>query len=71
MASPRAGPSRATSASGSPTAEDPRRFGKALAGDLAGLCRYRIGDYRLVVAFEDDRLVVLVVTFGHRREVYD
>jgi mRNA interferase RelE/StbE len=53
------------------TAEDPRRFGKPLAGDLAGLWRYRVGDYRLVVTFEDKRLVVLVVTAGHRRSVYE
>lgn len=53
------------------TAEDPRRFGKALAGEFAGLWRYRIGDYRLIVSFEEDRLVVLVLRVGHRREVYD
>jgi mRNA interferase RelE/StbE len=53
------------------TAEDPRRFGKPLAGDLAGLWRYRVGDYRLVAAFEDHRLVVLLVTVGHRRSVYE
>ena len=52
------------------TADDPRRFGKALAEDLAGLWRYRIGDHRLIAAFEDDRLVVLVLRVGHRREVY-
>jgi mRNA interferase RelE/StbE len=53
------------------TADDPRRFGRALTGDLKGLWRYRVGDYRIVAAIEDDRLVVLVVTVGHRREVYD
>lgn len=53
------------------TAEDPRRFGKALLGDLKGLWRYRIGDFRIVVKIEDDRFVVLVITVGHRREVYD
>ncbi|MBN8994738.1 MAG: type II toxin-antitoxin system RelE/ParE family toxin [Rhizobiales bacterium] len=53
------------------TADDPRRFGKALTRDLKGLWRYRIGDYRLVVAVDDGRLIVLVVTVGHRREVYD
>jgi mRNA interferase RelE/StbE len=53
------------------TAEDPRRFGHALAGNLQGLWRYRMGNYRIVAAIEDDRLVVLVVTVGHRREVYD
>jgi mRNA interferase RelE/StbE len=53
------------------TAEDPRRFGRALTRDLKGLWRYRVGDYRIVAAIEDDRFVVLVVTVGHRREVYD
>jgi len=50
--------------------EDPRRFGHALTSDRKGLWRYRIGDYRIVAAIEDDRLVVLVVTVGHQREVY-
>ncbi len=52
------------------TAEDPRRFGHALTRDLHGLWRYRVGDFRLVAAIEDERFVVLVVTVGHRREVY-
>jgi mRNA interferase RelE/StbE len=53
------------------TSEDPRRFGRALTGDLKGLWRYRVGAYRIVAAIEEDRFVVLVVTVGHRREVYD
>lgn len=50
--------------------EDPRRLGKALTGDRKGLWRYRVGDYRIVASIEDGRFVVLVVTVGHRREVY-
>jgi mRNA interferase RelE/StbE len=50
--------------------QDPRRLGQALTGDRKGLWRYRVGDYRIVAAIEDDRFVVLVVTIGHRREVY-
>ena len=53
------------------TSEDPRRFGHALTRDLKGLWRYRVGDFRIVASMEDDRFVVLVVTVGHRREVYD
>ncbi len=49
----------------------PRRFGKALTGDRIGLWRYRVGDYRLVCKIEDDRLVVLVLAVGHRREIYE
>jgi mRNA interferase RelE/StbE len=52
------------------TANDPRRFGHALGHDLKGLWRYRIGDYRVVALIEDDKFTVLVVTVGHRREVY-
>jgi mRNA interferase RelE/StbE len=53
------------------TAEDPRRFGRALTGDLKGLWRYRVGNYRIVAAIEKDRFVVLIITVEHRREVYD
>jgi len=49
---------------------DPRRFGHALTADLRGLWRYRVGDFRIVAAIEDDRFVVLVVAVGHRREIY-
>lgn len=31
----------------------------------------RSGDYRIVYAIENERLVVVVVTVGHRREVYE
>jgi mRNA interferase RelE/StbE len=50
---------------------DPRQFGKPLRMNLAGLWRYRIGDYRLICRLEDNRLVVLVLKVGHRREVYE
>lgn len=53
------------------TTNDPRRFGRPLTGDLKGLWRYRVGDYRIVAAIEDDRFVVLAVVVGHRRAVYD
>lgn len=51
-------------------AADPRRLGKPLHGEFAGLWRYRVGDWRLVCRIEDRRLVVLVLTVGHRREIY-
>jgi mRNA interferase RelE/StbE len=51
--------------------EDPRRFGKPLRRNLAGLWRYRIEDYRLICRIEDDRVVILVLQVGHRRDVYD
>jgi mRNA interferase RelE/StbE len=50
---------------------DPRQFGKALRMNLAGLWRYRVGNYRLICRLEDYRLVVLVLKVGHRSEVYE
>lgn len=51
-------------------ADNPRQMGKPLAGELSRYWRYRVGDYRIVCELIDDRLVVLVVEIGHRREVY-
>ena len=50
--------------------EDPRNSGKPLVGKLAGLWRYRIGDWRVVVMIEEQRLVVLVLEVDHRSKVY-
>jgi mRNA interferase RelE/StbE len=51
--------------------DDPRRFGKSLVNDLAGLWRYRIGNTRIIARLEDDVLLVMVVKIGNRRDVYD
>lgn len=52
-------------------ADDPRRFGKPLLRNLAGLWRYRVEDYRLICRIEENRLVVLVLKVAHRRVVYE
>ena len=49
--------------------EDPRRRGKPLPANLAGLWRYRVGDCRMICRIEAERLVLLVLQIGHRREV--
>ncbi len=53
------------------TEESPRRFGKALSGNKAGLWRYRIKDYRLICNIEDGNLIVLVLRASHRKNVYE
>ena len=50
--------------------EDPRSRGEALTGNLAGVWRYRVGDYRILCDINDGELVILVVEVAHRREVY-
>jgi mRNA interferase RelE/StbE len=51
--------------------DDPRSIGEALHGSRLGeFWKYRVGDYRLICKIEDDRLVVLVLRVGHRKEIY-
>jgi mRNA interferase RelE/StbE len=50
---------------------DPLTLGKPLQGDLKGLWRYRVADYRLICSIQDQRLLVLALRVGHRRDVYD
>jgi len=51
--------------------DDPRQLGHALKGTAyADLWRYRVGDYRIVTSIEDEQVRILVVSIGHRREVY-
>lgn len=52
------------------TDEDPRRFGKPLSRDLVGLWRYRVRDYRMICIIEDDKLIVLVLRAGPRKDAY-
>ena len=50
-------------------AENPRPAGSIkLAGE--DTYRIRVGDYRIIYAIEDDRLIVLVIDVGHRRDIY-
>lgn len=51
-------------------AHDPRPQGSKRLSTSEHLYRVRCGAYRIVYAIEDDRLVVLVVTLGRRRDVY-
>ena len=51
--------------------DDPRSIGEALHGSRLGeFWKYRVGDYRLTCKIEDDRLVVLVLRIGDRKEIY-
>ena len=50
--------------------ENPRGLVEALHGSkLGALWKYRVGDFRLICSIEDDRLIVLVLRVGNRREI--
>lgn len=51
--------------------DNPRSIGQALQGTRFGeFWKYRVGDYRLICKIEDNRLIVLVLRVGHRKEIY-
>lgn len=50
--------------------DDPRVHGKSLKGNYEGLWRYRIGDYRIICSIEDNKMVILSLSVGHRNSVY-
>ena len=49
---------------------DPRIHGKGLTANRSGQWRYRIGDYRMICLIEDDRLIILALSIGHRSDIY-
>ena len=52
-------------------AEDPRPPGaQKLRGREDVLYRIRVGDYRVIYAVEHNRLIVLIVAAGNRRDIY-
>jgi mRNA interferase RelE/StbE len=46
-------------------------LGIPLTGNLAGLFKLRIGDYRTIYQIRNHELIILVLKIGHRRNVYD
>ena len=53
-----------------PAHPDPRRLAEPLFENFAGFSRFRVGDFRLICQFREQRLVILIVRVKHRREVY-
>lgn len=52
-------------------AEQPRPPSAIRLVGGSGEWRVRTGDYRIVYEIEDDRLLIVVLRVGHRREVYE
>lgn len=49
---------------------NPRQHGKGLTANRSGQWRYRVGDYRIIAEIQDDKIIILILTIGHRSEVY-
>ncbi|MGH8908211.1 MAG: type II toxin-antitoxin system RelE family toxin [Egibacteraceae bacterium] len=53
-----------------PIAERPRRVGKPLTEELAGMYSARRGDYRVIYEIDDEAHVVVILRVQHRGDVY-
>jgi mRNA interferase RelE/StbE len=50
-------------------ANNPRPYGyKKLKGEDA--YRIRVGDYRVIYEIDDNKIIVTVVSVGHRKDIY-
>ena len=50
--------------------ENPRALAKRLTVPDEELWRFRVGDFRIIARFVDQKLEITVISVGHRREVY-
>ena len=51
-------------------ANDPKVLAEPLAGELRGLWRFRVGDYRIICDIQAVVRIVEVLEIGHRSKVY-
>ena len=51
--------------------ENPRSHGKGLTANRSGEWRYRVGNYRILAQIDDNKIIILLLNIGHRRDIYD
>lgn len=51
-------------------AQDPKAFGAPLQSNLAGLWKFRMGSYRIIAELREEKITVMVLRIGHRKNVY-
>ena len=49
---------------------NPRQHGKGHTADRSGQWRYRVGSYRIIVDINDEKVLVLVLEIGHRKNIH-
>ena len=43
---------------------------KKIKGKYRDYYRLRVGDYRVIYSRENDRLIIIIIRIGHRKEIY-
>ena len=49
----------------------PKRVGRPLTGELQGLYRLRVGDYRVIYYIDEKSKTVVITDIGHRSKIYN
>lgn len=52
------------------SSENPKAYGKELSGNMVGMYRFRVNDYRIVAKFVKDTFIVQGLGVGHRKNIY-
>ncbi len=52
------------------TAPNPLIFASSLSGEMEGLWRFRVGNYRVICNVDKGKLIIVAVAIGHRKEIY-
>jgi len=50
--------------------QDPVKLGTPLKGNLKGLYRYRIGEYRVIYVIDQAEKKIIILKVNHRRKIY-
>lgn len=50
--------------------DDPKKYGKALKGNLKEYWIYRVGNYRVLADIKDDQIQIIIFNIGHRKDIY-
>ena len=50
--------------------DNPKLYGKELTGNLTGVYRYKVGDYRLFAEIKNQALIILIFDLAHHRDIY-
>lgn len=51
--------------------KNPAEYGKPLTGKWKGRWKFRFSDYRVIYEILHNKLLILVVEVGHRKDIYE
>lgn len=51
--------------------ENPYFQGKGLEGTLHNLWRYRVGNYRILAKIDSNKIIILIISIAHRKDIYN